>query len=261
MHILEHRQALHSDLYYNAADNAFYNGNALGSASAIRSSLLNTANWNLSATAQVARFNRKNIQFFEPVYNSGAISLFDVNSTGFSINASSLTYLNESAENTRYAIVIRQAAAPSAPADRFTCYPGNLNQLTVNFNTSPIVKQSATDVCTGVDGNGKIVYLGYDIPSQLIVQGLNPNTSYVVSVFAVNGNGWSANFSSIPVQFTQTTTAGLPLLTTQTPTTITENSAILPGVVVNDGGAAVIERGMVQIPTFLELAVVMKELE
>lgn len=234
-----------SDLFYSSSDNAFYNGTVLGSASTIRSSLLNTAFWNLSATSQVARFSRKNIQFLEPVYSGGAINVFDVNPTGFSINASTLTFLNESQENTRYAVVIRQAASPSAPADRYTCYPGNLNQLTVNFNSAPIVKQSATDVCTGVDGNGKIVYLGYDKPSQLIVQGLSPNTSYVVSVFAVNGNGWSSNFSTIPVQITQTTPTGLPLLTTQTPTSITDNSAIVPGIVVNDGGSAVIERGMV----------------
>jgi hypothetical protein len=234
-----------SDLFFSSTDNAFYNGTVLGSASTIRSSLLNTAYWNLSATAQVARFNRKNIQFLEPVYSGGAITVFDAIPTGFSINASTLTFLNESQENTRYAVVIRQAASPSAPADRYTCYPGNLNQLTVNFNSAPIIKQSATDVCTGVDGNGKIVYLGYDKPSQLIVQGLSPNTTYVVSVFAVNGNGWSSNFSTIPVQFTQTTPTGLPLLTTQTPTSITDNSAIVPGMIVNDGGAAVIERGMV----------------
>jgi hypothetical protein len=106
-----------SDLYYSPFDNAFYNGTVAGSASAIRSSLLNTGTWNLAATSQVARFNRKNIQFLEPVYSGGAISVFNVNPTGFSINASTLTFLNESQENTRYAVVIRQTASPSFPAD------------------------------------------------------------------------------------------------------------------------------------------------
>ncbi len=234
-----------SDLYFSPADNAFYNGTVLGSTSTIRSSLLNTGLWNLSATSQVARFNRKNIQFLEPVYSGGAISVFNVNPTGFSINISTLTFLNESQENTRYAVVIRQAASPSAPADRYTCYPGNLNLLTVNFTTAPNVKQSASDICTGVDGNGKIVYLGYDKPSQLIVQGLSPNVSYVVSVYALNGNGWSSNYSSSPAQLTQTTPIGLPLLTTQAPVSITENSAAVSGSVVNDGGSSVVERGMV----------------
>lgn len=234
-----------SDLYFSPADNAFYNGTVLGSTATIRSSLLNTGLWNLSATSQVARFNRKNIQFLEPVYSGGAISVFNVNPTGFSINASTLTFLNESQENTRYAVVIRQAASPSAPADRYTCYPGNLNLLTVNFTTAPNVKQSASDICTGVDGNGKIVYLGYDKPSQLIVQGLSPNVSYVVSVYALNGNGWSSNYSSSPAQLTQTTPIGLPLLTTQAPVSITENSAAVSGSVVNDGGSSVVERGMV----------------
>jgi hypothetical protein len=50
-------------------------------------------------------------------------------------------------------------------------------------------------------GNGKVVYFDYSLPSNLIITGLSNNTCYNVQIYAINGNGYSANFSSTPASF------------------------------------------------------------
>ena len=232
-----------SDLYFSSNDNAFYNGVASGNTTVIKSSTLNTSFWNVSASSQVARFDRKNILFDEPIYVSGNLVVSNVTSTSFSIDASAITFVNESQATTRYAILVRQGSVSSNPADRFTCYPAGISDLTENFSTANLVVSSATNICTGTNGSGKIVYLSYDKPSNFVVNGLAPNTSYHISFYALNGNGWSANFSSSFVSIPQTTLISPPFLVNSPIGTITENSAALQSQVVADGGSAVIERG------------------
>jgi hypothetical protein len=232
-----------SDLYFSSNDNAFYNGTASGNSTVIKSSALNTSFWNVSASSQVARFDRKNILFDEPIYVSGNLVVSNVTSTSLSIDASSIAFINEYQATTRYAILVRQGALSSNPADRYTCYPTGISDLTENFSTANSVVSSATNICTGTNGTGKIVYLGYDKPSNFVVNGLAPNTNYHISFYALNGNGWSTNFSSSFVSIPQTTLISPPFLVNSPIGAITENSAALQSQVVADGGSTVVERG------------------
>jgi hypothetical protein len=89
-------------------------------------------------------------------------------------------------------------ASPSVPANRYTCYTPNLN-----YGTAPTVVASvSTPPCSGTsNGNGKVVYFNYTLPGSLVITGLINNNCYNVQVYAINGNGYSANYSSTPANF------------------------------------------------------------
>lgn len=232
-----------SDLYFSSNDNAFYNGSVSGNASLIKASALNTSFWNVSASSQVARFDRKNILFDEPIYLNGNLNITNVTSNSIVVDASSIGFLNENPATTRYAMVIHQGSPPSSPADRYTCYPNNLTDFVQDYSTSTNVISSASNICTGIIGNGRLVYLGADKPSNFIINGLSPITNYRISFFALNGNGWSTNFSSSFATISQTTLVSPPTLLNSPLGTITESSVVLQSQVISDGGATVVERG------------------
>lgn len=232
-----------SDLYFSSNDNAFYNGSVSGNAALIKSSALNTSFWNVSASSQVARFDRKNILFDEPIYLSGSLNITNVTSSSIEVDASSIGFINEDPSTTRFAMVIHQGAPPSSPVDRYTCYSGNLSDFTQDYNVSNSVISSASNICIGTNGTGRIVYLGAEKPSSFTINGLSPITNYRISFFALNGNGWSANYSSSFASISQTTLISPPTLVNGPLGTITENSVSLQSQVVSDGGASVVERG------------------
>jgi hypothetical protein len=68
--------------------------------------------------------------------------------------------------------------------------------------------------------------------------GLNPGTKYYLRAYAINsvgiGYGNQINFTTVPLT--------LAMLTTETPTFITSNSAISGGNILNDGGSFIKER-------------------
>lgn len=232
-----------SDLYFSSNDNAFYNGSVSGNAALIKASALNTSFWNVSASSQVARFDRKNILFDEPIYLNGNLNISNLTSSSITVNTSSISFINEDPSTTRYALVIHQGSSPSSPADRYTCYPNYLTDFTQDYSTSANVISSASNICTGTNGSGKIVYLGAEKPSNFIINGLSPITNYRISFFALNGNGWSANFSSSFATISQTTLVSPPTLLNSSLGTITESSVVLQSQVISDGGATVVERG------------------
>lgn len=71
------------------------------------------------------------------------------------------------------------------------------------------------------------------------ITGLSPNTVYYVRAYATNSVG-----TSYGTQFTFTTLANLPTVTTASLSNITSTSANGGGTVVSDGGATVTERGL-----------------
>ena len=216
-----------SDFYMGTPDNGYYTGTVTGNATTIRTSAVTGANWTTSGSAQAARFNNKTILFNESNYSSGSITISSVTANSFTIDASAVTFSNESAATTRYAILIR-SAAPSAPADRYTCYSGVLNDLTSDIGIDPTVISATTDICTGTAGNGTVIYFDYNLPSALVVNGLTDGTNYQIRVYAVNGNGYSANFSTTPASANQTTTTLTANVALSSPSQIAANN-IAPG--------------------------------
>jgi hypothetical protein len=190
--------------FYTGTTNDDARMNAAVSAStfdAIRTACLTASKWE-SSNNQLTEFGLKNILFNESNYLSGSITFSNVNATDFTINASSLVFSDANAD-TRYMIVVRATSTPSYPVDRYTCY----SNVTTNFSTAPtVVTAVATAPCTSPTlGSGSIVYFGYGLPSALTISGLTVNTNYQVRVFAVNGNGFTANMSAIPASASQTT--------------------------------------------------------
>ena len=90
------------------------------------------------------------------------------------------------------------------------------------------------------------------------VAGLTANTTYYVRAYAINSVGTAYGTQ---VSFTTSQILSLPTVTTSDATTITTNSAVLGGIVTNDGNATVTEKGIVyataQNPTITNTKVVL----
>lgn len=187
-------------------DEIYYNGSVTGDFATIRSTsgngVRNFSNWDGTNTGGGAHF-LKDIKLNESDYSSGSLAFSSVGTTSFTINASGLSFASANSL-TRYMVVIRAASAPDNPVDRYTCY----SSVSGNFSTAPdVVTAVTTPPCTSpTSGNGKVVYFGYTLPSSLSVTNLTPGVTYHVEVFAVNGNGYSANMSATPASGSQATT-------------------------------------------------------
>jgi|LakMenEpi03Aug12_release.lakeMendotaPanAssembly.Ray.scaffolds.fasta_scaffold256609_2 hypothetical protein len=186
----------------SANDNAiWFNGSVSGNLSAIISNLgsgvRNSTNWSGTGTGTGTFLPLKNIQFHSSNYSSGNAIASNGGVTTSTLNLSGISFSNTNTD-TRYLVVMHANTSPSTPANRFTCYTPNSN-----YGSAPAVVTSVTTPpCTGTStGNGKVVYFNYTLPSSLIVTGLSNNTCYNVQVYAINGNGYSANYSSTPASF------------------------------------------------------------
>ncbi|MFH0756340.1 MAG: fibrobacter succinogenes major paralogous domain-containing protein, partial [Bacteroidota bacterium] len=84
------------------------------------------------------------------------------------------------------------------------------------------------------DGNGMGVFSSS-------ISGLTANTTYHVRAYATNGEGTAFGEE---VGFTTNSSVLKPTLTTATATSITENSAVSGGNITDDGGSAIIARGV-----------------
>ncbi|MCB9282989.1 MAG: T9SS type A sorting domain-containing protein [Lewinellaceae bacterium] len=168
-----------------------------GNAAAIRTACTTSGNWQgADGGSTYTSFTLKNIQFNKSNYSTGTAS-YSTTPTSATINLSSLAFSGADA-NTRYLVLMRANATSDLPADRFTSYSG----INTDFTLAPnvVTTFTPTDLAPGsapVAGNGKMVYFGYGLPSSLTLTGLNTTTTaYYLSVWAVNGNGYSANLSS-----------------------------------------------------------------
>jgi len=187
----------------NNSNNTFYSSTVSGSNSVITSTtgngVLLSTNWTSNNSGMGDLLPLKNIQFQVSNYSSGFASGSSGGGTTSTLNLSGLTFSNTNTD-TRYLVVMHANTSPSTPANRFTCYTPNLN-----YGSAPnvVTSVSAPASCTSTTstGNGKVVYFNYTLPSSLNVTGLNNNTCYNVKVYAINGNGHSANYSSTPASF------------------------------------------------------------
>ncbi len=140
----------------------------------------------------------KNIQLNQNDYSSGSVAVSGITTTQASLNLSSVNFGATTAD-TRYMVVINGGSAPSSPTDRYTCY----SSVSGNFSTAPNVVASVTGQGIGANGTsscgtptvgaGKVVYFDYTLPSALLLSNLASGVTYEVRVFAVNGNGVTAN--------------------------------------------------------------------
>lgn len=188
-----------SDFYYGTADNAYFTGTVTGTPATIRTALVNSGNYTTSGTAFAVGtyLGNKSILFSQSDFATGSISTSAITTTSATLDASALSFSSATQATTRYAVVIRATSAPDAPADRYTCYTGTLDDNSANFSTDPsVVSSGVTAPCAGTAGNGKVIYIGYTLPTALAISNLAAGTTYEVRVYALNGNGWSANFGT-----------------------------------------------------------------
>ncbi len=193
----------------NGSNNQFdswrFNGSIVGDPGTLASGgsngILNASVWTASTTGSAfmgSDLNLKDIKFHESNYSSGTINVTVLSTTSIKIDASSLSFGGADGDS-RYIIVIRAGSLPNGPVDRYTCYLG----VSGNFNTAPSVVISATtnstNACASATaGVGKVVYFNYDLPSALTITNLSSAQTYNIAIYAVNGNGYTANMSTTP---------------------------------------------------------------
>jgi hypothetical protein len=179
------------------SNNVYFNNIVSGNVSAIIAAsgngVRNPNNWNDTGSAGTF-LPLKNIQFHSSNYLSGIATATSGGGTSSTLNLSGLSFSNTNSD-TRYLVVLHANASPSTPANRFTCYTPNNNYSL----SDSVVTAVSSPPCNGPSkGNGKVVYFNYNLPNNLIITGLSNNTCYQVRVYAINGNGYSANYSSTP---------------------------------------------------------------
>ncbi len=182
-------------------DAIWFSGAVSGNVSTIisdtGSGVRRSSNWSGTGSGTGTFLPLKNIQFHTSNYNSGTAIASSGGGTSSTLNLSGLSFSSTNLD-TRYLVVMNANASPSVPAIRYTCYTPSLN-----FSSAPTVIASVTTPpCSGTsNGNGKVVYFNYTLPSSLVITGLTNNNCYNVQVYAINGNGYSANYSSTPANF------------------------------------------------------------
>lgn len=205
-----------TDFDPNTTDDALeFDGSVTGNVSTLiaasGSGIRNFSNW-ASTTSGTGTYSLKSILFNQSDFSSGSLTFSSVGASGFTINASGLSF-GSSNTDTRY-MVVMYPTAPGTPVDRYTCYSNiSANYAAADDVVTSVANQSATNFCgTPTTGNGKVVYFDYSLPSALAISGLAPSTTYQVRVYAVNGNGYTANIGT-SASGSQATIAGPSLLT------------------------------------------------
>lgn len=180
-----------------------YTGTVLGNQAAITANITNPSNWT-GVTNGDGIFALKDILFDESNYNTGS-AVVTPSQTSVALDLSGLAFTNATSD-TRYAVIISINTA-TLPADRYTCYSGIAPTVLGSPSPAALVSgQTASDFCgTIAQGTGQIVYLDYTLPASLTITDLALTTTYNYAVVAVNGNGYTANFSSTAYTGTFTT--------------------------------------------------------
>jgi len=176
-----------------------FSGTVSGTATSIAansgSGIRVAANWTYNNTG-TNRAILKNIKFNTLAYSSGSATVSNRSQTSFKLDWSNSTFTNSTA-NTRYLVVLNQGSAPSSPVDRYTIY----TNATGNFSNAATIVTALTgspdsllSQLSTTSGSGKVVYMG--AATNVAITGLTEKTSYSYSVFAFNGNGYTAAFSA-----------------------------------------------------------------
>ncbi len=182
----------------------------VGDASGIRNSILTDMHWDEDdAPGTYTSFSLKNIQFNEPGSASGTHTVISATPTSVTLDLSGISFTGTTSD-TRYMVTARiNSAAVQAPVDQYTCYTNvvtaynSTDEVETAFTTSPTVD----DFCGTPNGAGsdKVVYFDYFLPASLtidltgtpVIDITGPNgDEFHFAVYACNGNGNTANFSS-----------------------------------------------------------------
>lgn len=205
-----------SDINIGSAENGrFKEVMVEGNASTIRNDITDdlTNDWETSASA--LNFTLKDILFQASNYTTGTHTVTGATPTTVTIDFSDLTFTNTNSD-TRYFITAQiddaangsdKVTASDTPTDRYTCY----DNVSTTYDLADVVVestsgQSASNFCGTPSSDSepdKVVYFDYGLPSSLTITlpaGTDitaPNGDvFFFSVFAVNGNGYTANFGS-----------------------------------------------------------------
>jgi hypothetical protein len=209
------------------------NGNIAALISTTGTGIRNPFNWKGSNNGN-GNINLKDIKFHESNFLTGAIIFSNVLPASFTMDCSQLVFSNTNPD-TRYLIVIRYGAAPDNPADRYTCYSGITADVT---GTASVVTSVNSPPCgMPVYGNGKVVYFDYGLPSALGITGLNPGLNYQVKVVAVNGNGHTANMSSVGATAKKSTCVAPVIANVSSNSPICTSTGLSLGVTLSAGTA------------------------
>ncbi len=185
----------------NGQESIWFNGAYIGNTTQMKSNtgsgIRNNSNWSGTNTGTGLYTPLKNVQFHASNYLSGQIQLNSITSNTVNLNLGNIVF-DSSNIDTRYMVIVAENNSPSNPLDRYTCYTPNSNYLFANN----VVSSITTPPCSGASyGQGKVIYLNYNLPGDLNISGLNSNTCYYVNVIAINGNGYSAKLGSSNASF------------------------------------------------------------
>ncbi len=128
---------------------------------------------------------------------------------------------------------------------------GNKRIVIISPNSTITPPTDGTDPVANslYTGSGQqVVYNGNG--SSIDVTGLTPSTPYWFKVFEYNGSGSNTKFCTAsgtnnPMSQSTVFQVTAPQVTTSAATSITNNSAVLGGTIVSDGGSPITERGTV----------------
>jgi hypothetical protein len=159
----------------------------------IGSGIRNPSNWigtNLGAGGFTPH---KNIQFHESNLVSGAIEILGLDSVSAAFNLSHLIFGSANSD-TRYLVLANSDLAAINLVDRYTSYVASNHYDSAQFAVVSVASLPSSGLSFG---SGKIVYFDYSLPSYLNITGLKKQLCYYVYVYAINGNGYAANMSSL----------------------------------------------------------------
>ncbi|MDZ4668020.1 MAG: hypothetical protein SGJ00_09060 [bacterium] len=185
----------------NGLESIWYTGGIIGEVSTFYSNvgngLRNTGNWTGTNSGVGVFTPVKNIQFHESNYVSGQVAILNMDSQGVSLNMSALLFGSANSD-TRYMVVANENSPSINPVERYTSY-----QVSNDIDSADFVAISVASLpSSGIShGSGKIVYFDYSLPSQFYLKGLSKQICYYIYVYAVNGNGYTANLSSTAANF------------------------------------------------------------
>jgi len=185
-------------------DAIWFSGSVSGNEATIISTsstgVRNSSNWSGTNIGSGTFTPLKNILLNESNYVSGVVALSSSTSTTANLNLSNLAF-GSTNSNTRYLVSIGENITPSTLVDRYTCYSPNLDFAAAQYVVTAVVPL-INNTCAGAStGSGKVVYFNYGLPNSLSLTGFSANKCYSLHVYAINGNGYSANYSSTPASF------------------------------------------------------------
>jgi len=168
----------------------FQLGNPIGDSTIIFSAIMNPSNWKHN-NQNGDYWKLKKVLFQKSNKLNGVVAFSSISGSEFTIDASNLTFENTTISS-RFIIVVYDGGVPDRPMNRYTCYQPNTDYSLAPDVVKSITQQFSQSEPCGVAqtiGDGKVVFLGNNLPATLTISGLRCDTEYNIKIVAINGNG------------------------------------------------------------------------